>query len=93
MKGLAYGLPVIVEEGDGTQTDLIRDVNGWILPPNDVQGLKRILERALSDVDMLRMMGGESFKIVSEEINIENMVDVFVDAFSEVLNACRQREG
>lgn len=92
-QAMAYGLPVIVEEGDGTQTDLIRDVNGWILPQNDIQGLKQILERALSDVELLRLMGGESFKIVSEEINIENMADVFVDVFSEVLNAPRQPGG
>jgi len=30
---MAYGLPVIVAEGDGTQSDLVRPENGWRIPP------------------------------------------------------------
>jgi hypothetical protein len=43
------------------------------------------MKNALSDRARLRKMGEESFRIVSEEINIQRMADVFVDALNSVL--------
>lgn len=79
-EAMAYGLPVIVAEGDGTQDDLVRSGNGWLIPPDDVNALIESLEEALSDPMRLREMGAASFKIVQEEINVEHMVAVFVEA-------------
>lgn len=76
-QAMSYGLPVIVAEADGTQTDLVRPQNGWLLPPGDLQVLIEGIDHALQDVDRLRKMGCESYRIVAEEINIENMVLAF----------------
>jgi len=46
---------------------------GFTLPP------------ALSDMARLQKMSQESFRIVSEEINIQKMADVFVDALNSVV--------
>ena len=81
-EAMSHALPVIVAQGDGTQDDLVRPANGWQIPPDDLNSLAKTMEVALSDVPRLRKMGMESFRIVSEEINLERMVDVFV----EVLN-------
>lgn len=51
-----------------------------MLPPGDEDALIRVLEKALSDPARLRRMGVESYRIVAEEINLENMVQVFVRA-------------
>jgi len=77
---MSFGLPVIAAEADGTQADLIRPENGWQVPPDDVTALASILETALSDIARLRKMGAESYRIVSEEINLDRMIDVFVEA-------------
>lgn len=76
-QAMAAGLPVLVAEADGTQNDLVRPENGWLLPPGDEAALTQSLAQALSDPRRLRQMGRESFRIVSEEINLEQMVDVF----------------
>ncbi len=81
-EAMAYGLPVIVAEGDGTQADLVRSGNGWLIPANDDLALVKALEEALSDPVLLRKMGAESFRIVQNEINIEQMVKVFVEALN-----------
>ncbi len=81
-EAMSHALPVIVAQGDGTQDDLVRVKNGWQIPPNDLISLKKTLQMALSDVPRLRKMGMESYRIVSQEINLERMVEVFV----EVLN-------
>jgi glycosyltransferase involved in cell wall biosynthesis len=83
-EAMSYGLPVIVAKGDGTQDDLVRAGNGWQIQPEDYNALVSAMKNALSDRARLREMGKESFRIVSEEINIEKMVETFVDALNSV---------
>jgi glycosyltransferase involved in cell wall biosynthesis len=79
-QAMAHGLPVVAAEGDGTQDDLVREENGWRVPPGDLDALIAVLQTALKDVDRLRSMGLESYRIVSEEVNLEQMVAVFLQA-------------
>lgn len=79
-QAMAAGLPVIVAEGDGTQSELVRPENGWLIPPNDPQALAVALTEALSDLPRLRRMGAAAYRIVAEEVNLEAMAAVFVRA-------------
>ena len=81
-QAMSYGLPVIAAQADGTQVDLVRPENGWQVPPDDIPTLKSALEQALSDLSALRTMGAESYRIVAEEINLDKMVSVFVEALN-----------
>ena len=83
-EAMSYGLPVIVAKGDGTQDDLVREGNGWQIQPEDYRALVSAIKNALSDRARLREMGKESFRIVSEEINIQKMVETFVNALNSV---------
>ena len=83
-EAMSYGLPVIVAEGDGTQDDLVREENGWQIPPDDLEALVVTMNEALSDAARLRTMGEVSYRIVKEEINIEKMVEVFVRALNSL---------
>ena len=83
-EAMSHGLPVIVAKGDGTQDDLVRPGNGWQIPPGDEDALVSTLREALSDMDRLRKMGAESYRIVSQEINLEKMVEAFVGALNSV---------
>jgi glycosyltransferase involved in cell wall biosynthesis len=81
-EAMSYGLPVIVAQGDGTQDDLVGKENGWQIPPDDFDTLVSTMKDALSDAARLHRMGGESYRIVKEEINIEKMVETFVRALN-----------
>lgn len=81
-QAMAYALPVIVAEADGTQQDLVRQGNGWIVAPGDVHNLQQALQQALSDPVTLQKMGEESFRIVQQEVNIEVMAQRFKDAIT-----------
>jgi len=83
-EAMSYGLPVVVAKGDGTQDDLVRAGNGWQIPPDDFDALVATLKNALSDLTRLRKMGAESYRIVTEEININKMVEVFVSALNSL---------
>jgi glycosyltransferase involved in cell wall biosynthesis len=84
-QAMAYGLPVVVAEGDGTQEDLVRPENGWRISPGDQDELKDTLREALSDVSHLRRKGINSYLIVRDEANIQGMVSVFVEALNRLM--------
>ncbi len=86
-QAMAAGLPVIVAQGDGTQEDLVRLGSGWQVRPDDLADLTHTLQAALSDPARLRRMGQESYRIVRDEVNLENMVEVFVEAVGSSLPA------
>jgi glycosyltransferase involved in cell wall biosynthesis len=81
---MSYGLPVIMGQGDGTNDDLVRAGNGWQVPPDDPDALTETLRAAFLDVARLRKMGAESYRIVAEEVNLEKMVEVFVEALDSL---------
>jgi glycosyltransferase involved in cell wall biosynthesis len=84
-EAMSYGLSIIVAKGDGTQDDLVREANGWQIPSDDYDALVKTMRLALSDVGRLRTMGAQSYRIVSEEINLEKMVEVFVRALNGLM--------
>lgn len=79
-QAMSFALPVIVAEGDGTQMDLVRPANGWQVAPGSLDALVSALQEGLSDASRLRRMGRESFRVVSEEVNLEKMVTAFAKA-------------
>ncbi len=85
-EAMSYGLPVIVARGDGTQDDLVRPENGWQIAPDDDFALLFALQDALSDISRLRRMGAESYRVVAQEINLEKMVGIFVEALRLLMN-------
>jgi glycosyltransferase involved in cell wall biosynthesis len=78
---------VVVARGDGTQDDLVRPENGWQIAPDDLEALKDVLKLALSDPAHLRRMGQEAYRVVAEDVNVEAMVRVFLDALRVVKGA------
>ncbi len=83
-EAMSYALPVIVAEADGTQSNLVRPENGWVIPAGSDEALHAALRGALADPARLRQMGRESFRIVSEEINLEAMAAVFMRAVAAI---------
>ena len=84
-EAMSFGLPVIAAQGDGTQDDLVRPENGWRVPPGDLTALTETLTEALSNPLRLRSLGAESYRIVSTEINLQQMVAGFEQAIQFVL--------
>jgi glycosyltransferase involved in cell wall biosynthesis len=83
-EAMSHGLPVIMGQGDGTNEELVRPENGWQIPSDDLPALTETLRTALTDRVRLRHMGAESYRMVAEEINLEKMVGVFVEALHSV---------
>jgi glycosyltransferase involved in cell wall biosynthesis len=83
-QAMAHGLPLLVAEGDGSQRDMVRPENGWLVPPNEDTALRAALHQALSDRARLARMGAESLRLARTEFNIEAMVAGFLAALHGV---------
>jgi len=83
-QAMAYGLPVIAAEGDGTQNDLVSASNGWLIPSGSLDALATALEQALSNPARLLNMGVESHRLAVERFNIVAMAADFVRALNAV---------
>ncbi len=79
-EALFYGLPVIVAEADGTQSNMVHPENGWVIDSTNPEGLLDALGQALTMRQNLSVMGKVSFQIASKEVNINRMVKVFEQA-------------
>jgi len=86
-EAMSYGLPVIVGVADGTQGDLVRAENGWQLADDSVEALRDAIRDALVDIQSLREKGKESYRIVSQEINLEKMAAVFSRVIDMMMEA------
>ncbi|MBN2258319.1 MAG: glycosyltransferase [Anaerolineaceae bacterium] len=91
-QAMSYGLPVIAGVADGTQSDLVRKVNGWQLVDDQVETLVSTLADALAQSTPLGQMGEASYRIVRDEINIERMVEVFLAAIEQVSSTYKGRK-
>lgn len=88
-QAMAHSLPVIVGKADGTQGELVRPENGWILANDSQRTLTDTIQQALADIPALRRKGLASHRIVSEEVNIEAMVQTFIRAVETALSYSR----
>lgn len=79
-QAMSFALPVIMAEGDGTQSNLIKRKNGWSIPANDETALLKALTDALSNPARLRQKGLAAYQTIQQDINIENMVQEFIKA-------------
>lgn len=79
-QAMAHALPVIVAEGDGTQSDLVTDENGWNIASNNSQALMDAIISALSSPEKLRQKGLGAYQTVKTRVNIDQMVAVFLKA-------------
>ena len=84
-EAMAYGKPVIVADGDGTQYDLVNPgKNGYLIESGNIQGLVNVLENILQNDGLRERMGNESLRIVRDKINLDQMVESFVRACNTI---------
>jgi glycosyltransferase involved in cell wall biosynthesis len=77
-EAMSFGLPAIVSEADGTELDLVRDANGWRIPPDDLAALTGAIREAYQNRKQTFDRGLESYRIFNEEINLETMAEKFM---------------
>lgn len=85
---MIFGLPVICSVCDGTEKYLVRDgYNGFFFKDGDQQDLEDKIRYVLNNPELCKQMGENSVKIIKNEINIQRVVQGYVNAFEYVMTS------
>ena len=78
LEAMAYSMPVVCSDANGTSCYVKQGVNGYIFRSGDIDDLEACIERVIRDRERLLEMGCRSFELVSSEHDPRNYVDAVV---------------
>ncbi len=84
LEAMAHRRPVIATAAGGLPDKVKTGVNGWLVPPNDVEGLAAALADAVADPRRLAEMGARSREIVEREFAWSVLVDRHIEVYEEL---------
>jgi glycosyltransferase involved in cell wall biosynthesis len=85
-EAMCFGLPVVCSVADGTEKKLVREnINGHYFENGNSENLSTIIDTMFSDLDKTKCMGKESERIIKEEININTVLDKYMQTFEFAL--------
>lgn len=80
IEALHAGLAVVASDVDGIPEDVTHEESALLAPPGDVDGLAKMMIRALNDPALRRRLGGNARRTFDERFS----PDAFADALGEV---------
>jgi glycosyltransferase involved in cell wall biosynthesis len=86
-EAMALGKPVICSRCDGTEVDLVEDgISGLYFKEGDASDLASKIASLLDDPEKRVRMGENALRVIREKINLETVVQRFMDCFNYVLS-------
>ena len=70
MEAMMVGLPVVATQVAGVSELVEEGINGFLVPPSDVQRLTERIQKLLADGDLRRRLGEQGRLKVSQEFNV-----------------------
>lgn len=91
-EAMAYGLPVIAFEADGTEYDLVQDaLTGVRLRRGDAEELAAVLDAVIRDANVCQAMGQRAQEMVGKYFTQEAMAKNIIQAAHSAQQARRKR--
>jgi glycogen synthase len=88
LEAMACGLPVIACSGSGASEVVIDGENGFLVPPDDVDGLTRALRYLLSDPKARETMGEIAQRYVRETASSDRCIAEIDRFYRHVIEEC-----
>jgi glycosyltransferase involved in cell wall biosynthesis len=84
LEAMAHRRPVIATAAGGLPDKVLHGVNGWLVAPNDVEGLAAALTDAVANPRQLTEMGARSREIVERDFSWSVLVDRQIALYEEI---------
>lgn len=83
---MTFGLPVICSVCDGTEKYLVKEnYNGIYFEENNQLDLEKKISFLLNNPEIARIMGANSESIIKNEINVNTVINNYIQAFKKIL--------
>jgi glycosyltransferase involved in cell wall biosynthesis len=82
---ISNGVPVIMSDIGGLGEVIRKHQCGLVVDPDDVEAIRRAMERFASDRDMLRAMSGNALSVALGEFSWENLEEACRESVAELL--------
>ena len=90
-EAMCFDLPIICSVCDGTEKKLVKEnFNGKFFEENNSTDLADKIVQLFSNQLLLKQMGKNSGKIISEEINVQTVINGYLKAFDYVINKAKK---
>lgn len=86
LEAMAAGLAVVATDVDGTPEVVEPDVTGWLVAPEDTDGLIRALEEALEDPSRRSRMGAAGRRRLETHFSIDRYVEGFETLYEQIFS-------
>ena len=82
LEAMSYGLPIVASDIKGNN-ELVSDVNGILVPINDIDRLTAILLSLPSEKEKLKKWGTNSRKLIKEKFNLTDFVRKYKEIYDQ----------
>jgi glycosyltransferase involved in cell wall biosynthesis len=72
-EAMAMARPVITTDAPGCRETVVDGVNGFLVPPRDVEALVRAMERFILQPELIITMGQASRKLAEERFDVHKI--------------------
>jgi glycosyltransferase involved in cell wall biosynthesis len=73
LEALSTGLPVLATSVGGTPDVILHDVNGYLIPPDDLEALKSGLLALLADESLRARLGREARQSIRQKFSLDSI--------------------
>lgn len=82
LEAMSYGLPIVASDIKGNN-ELVSDVNGILVPINDIDRLTAILLSLPSETEKLKKWGTNSRKLIKEKFNLTDFERKYKEIYDQ----------
>lgn len=86
LEALSVGMPIVTTDTPGCRETVINGQNGFLIPPNDLEGLTKALKYFLENPKKIEAMGIESRKMAENKFDVQIINDQLVNAIKKYIN-------
>ena len=83
MEAMSFGAPVVASELSGIPELVEKDVSGLLVPPKDVDGIARELERLANDPELRAKLGTAGRQRILDQFDLEKNAIQLTELFKE----------
>jgi glycosyltransferase involved in cell wall biosynthesis len=91
LEAMAHRRAVVATIAGGLPDKVRPPLNGWLVPPGDVEALARAIEDAAQDDQRLKAMGLESRAIVERDFAWSTVIQRQIEIYEELLERAKDR--